>query len=296
MFHPMLLRGSALILSLSLSTGAAWATPGDYFDCGPLGDGSYRVAIDPANTDRAEAVFVMGADAGGGTSEPIPMAVAPTGSGFRYAGGPLELRGQGMEAELRVEDMVLVCSHVIPGDPAAGQFPVRARSFGGNARSGPGMEYNRIGGFAEGEDLIIVRNTGVMMNGYPWFEVRDMEGAGGFHWGGIMCATERPVDGIFPSCDLGGNGQGGRPAQAGGGQRAQSFGGNVRSGPGMEYGRLRSFVQGDDLIILRNTGVMMNGYPWFEVQDMQGRTGFHWGGIMCAAYGPVDGIFPTCQM
>ena len=186
---------AALLLA---GTVAAQATTEEYFDCGPLGDGSYLVSIDPAAPDQAEAIFTMGMDSGGGATGPATLlTAAPTGSGFRYVGPNMELRGQGNSAELRVEDMMLVCQIVSAGGSA---FPVQARSWGGNVRVGPGMEYDRIGSFAEGEDLVIVGNTGVMMNGYPWFEVRDMEGAGGFHWGGIICWTTVPVDGVFQSC------------------------------------------------------------------------------------------------
>ena len=168
------------------------------FDCGPLGDGSYIVTIDPAMADRAEARFTMGMDSGGGATSPATvLTAAPTGSGFRYVGPNMDLRGQGNMAELQVEDMMLVCQPVSAG---GGAFPVQARSWGGNVRVGPGMEYDRIGSFAEGEDLLIVANTGVMMNGFPWFEVRDMSGAGGFHWGGIICWPPVPVDGVFQSC------------------------------------------------------------------------------------------------
>ena len=79
-------------------------------------------------------------------------------------------------------------------------FPVQAASGGGIVRSGPGTNYRRLGSLRQFEPVTVMGDTGVMMNGYPWFEVRDMQGAGGFHWGGIICWTTVPVDGVFQSC------------------------------------------------------------------------------------------------
>lgn len=188
---------TALIAGGAIAALASTAQA-EVFDCGPLGDGSYIATIDPAMPDRAEVVFSMGLDSGGATGDPAILMEVPTGSGFRYTGAGMDLRGQGGEVELTVEDMVIVCTILGAGGSAG---PMPAQSWGGNVRSGPGMNFDRVGSFREGQPIRLLRNTGVMMNGYPWFEVQDMEGRGGYHWGGIICALPgQPVEGVFQTC------------------------------------------------------------------------------------------------
>jgi hypothetical protein len=76
---------------------------------------------------------------------------------------------------------------------------------------------------------------------------------------------------------------------------ARSWGGIVRSGPGMEFDKLASLREGDPIVILSRTEVVMNGYPWFRIEYGDRKTGFQWGGIICAVGGPVDGTFETCR-
>lgn len=72
----------------------------------------------------------------------------------------------------------------------------------------------------------------------------------------------------------------------------QSYGGKVRSGPGMQHAQVGSLAEGDRIKIIRNTGVHFNGYDWFEVQQGD-LVGYHWGGLMCSNQ-PVAGIFQQC--
>lgn len=88
--------------------------------------------------------------------------------------------------------------------PAAGPAPimlnVRAGSWGGKLRSGPGMEYDQIGSLNIGDTVTLTEDTAIMMNGYPWFRLRTASGKDGYQWGGILCATGVPVEGIFKNC------------------------------------------------------------------------------------------------
>ena len=79
-------------------------------------------------------------------------------------------------------------------------LPVRAGSWGGKVRAGPGQEYRHIDGLSEGEDVTLLENTGVMMNGYPWFKIQFKNGRVGYKWGGILCAKAVPVQGVYQSC------------------------------------------------------------------------------------------------
>lgn len=72
----------------------------------------------------------------------------------------------------------------------------------------------------------------------------------------------------------------------------QSYGGKLRDGPGTNFSQIGSLGEGNRVTIVRNTGVKFNGYDWFEI-NAGGRTGYHWGGIMCSAR-PVDGIYQVC--
>ncbi|WP_133192680.1 SH3 domain-containing protein [Labrenzia sp. 011] len=73
-----------------------------------------------------------------------------------------------------------------------------------------------------------------------------------------------------------------------------SYGGKVRSGPGMKYRQVGSLREGDQILILNGTGTMMNGYEWFKIRYRNGQTGFQWGGIMCSQ-SPYATILRTCN-
>ena len=77
---------------------------------------------------------------------------------------------------------------------------IEAGSWGGKVRSGPGTDYRQIGSLREGDPVRLVRNTGVMMNGYPWFEIRFKNGKKGFQWGGILCSYDNPINGTYQIC------------------------------------------------------------------------------------------------
>ncbi len=77
-------------------------------------------------------------------------------------------------------------------------------------------------------------------------------------------------------------------------QLGQSYGGKVRSGPGMQYRQVGSLREGDRITIVTGTGAMMNGYEWFEIRFQNGRVGYQWGGIMCSQ-NRYPGILSVCR-
>lgn len=89
------------------------------------------------------------------------------------------------------------CVAAPPGKVGSGR-PVSGKSYGGVLRSGPSMESRRVTSLAEGLRIMIVRNTGVMMNGYVWFEIR-AGATRGFQWGGILCA-DAAMPGVLSVC------------------------------------------------------------------------------------------------
>lgn len=75
----------------------------------------------------------------------------------------------------------------------------------------------------------------------------------------------------------------------------KSWGGVVRSGPGMDYRKLASLEEGDSITLLERTEVDMNGYPWFKIRYRGNKTGYQWGGIICPVGQPYPGTFETCR-
>lgn len=89
-------------------------------------------------------------------------------------------------------------SNEAPNPPPA---LIPAGSWGGVVRSGPGGKYSRIGTLEQGEHVMLMENTGVMWNGYPWWKIEIWGGnAIGYQWGGILCSLNAPMEGIYESC------------------------------------------------------------------------------------------------
>lgn len=75
---------------------------------------------------------------------------------------------------------------------------------------------------------------------------------------------------------------------------AKTGGGIVRSGPGMDFGKVTSLAEYADVTVLEPTGVDMNGYPWFKIGYRGGREGFMWGGIICSIEVMREGTYGLC--
>ncbi len=76
---------------------------------------------------------------------------------------------------------------------------------------------------------------------------------------------------------------------------AGSWGGNVRAAPDINSKKIGSLRNGDPVQLLENTGVMMNGYPWFRINVGSGLLGYQWGGILCSYDAPIKGTFQICE-
>lgn len=72
-----------------------------------------------------------------------------------------------------------------------------------------------------------------------------------------------------------------------------SYGGILREGPGVEFRRMGSLVEGEFIEVLDETGIWWDGYQWFRVSTPIG-TGFHWGGIFCTEGASVAGALDVC--
>ncbi len=76
---------------------------------------------------------------------------------------------------------------------------------------------------------------------------------------------------------------------------AGSWGGIVRDGPGRQYRKLGSLEQGERIMLLENTSVWDNGYPWWRIEFWGGREGYQWGGIICGLDAPIEGTYEVCR-
>lgn len=92
------------------------------------------------------------------------------------------------------------CKAAPKGKEARGK-PVDGRSLGGILRAKPQQDSARVTSLDEGQRITILRNTGVMWNDYPWFEIR-AGGTTGYKWGGILCA-DVPMPGVYEVCKSG---------------------------------------------------------------------------------------------
>lgn len=176
------------------------------------------------------------------------------------------------------------------------QVNAQGRSLGGKLRDGPGTNFRQLGSLSEGTWVTILTNTGVRFDGYDWFEVAADSGQRGYQWGGIMCSNGQHLAGIYQQCGTS------RPAQVqptAGNPRdlnvqGRSLGGKLRGGPGTNHAQVGSLPEGSWITILRNSGVRMDGYDWFEVVADNGKRGFQWGGIMCSNGRQIAGIYQVC--
>ncbi|SFD78874.1 hypothetical protein SAMN04488523_102398 [Sulfitobacter brevis] len=74
-----------------------------------------------------------------------------------------------------------------------------------------------------------------------------------------------------------------------------SYGGILRAGPGMNYGKIGSLAEGEQLFDLVDTGITFDGYSWFKVSTSIGE-GYHWGGIFCTeGTRPANGVLAGCD-
>ncbi|MEM8685687.1 MAG: SH3 domain-containing protein [Pseudomonadota bacterium] len=84
---------------------------------------------------------------------------------------------------------------------AQNTFPVEAGSWGGKVRTGPGSSFKQVAGLKEGDTVKLLEDTGVQMNGFPWFKIEFDDGKTGYKWGGVLCSRKVQVKGTFRQCE-----------------------------------------------------------------------------------------------
>lgn len=188
---------------------AAPAQARDTFHC-VAGDMTYSVTIDPRTPEFVEVDVSVGEQMDQSLARKFDLPEKQSGSGFRYENDGVEFRGKGEDAFITVLGETFDCeldrasgagqthdSGAVGGSEGP-EINMPGRSYGGKLRDGPGMNFRQVGSLGYGNRLTIVRNTGVEMNGYDWFEVR-VRSRTAYQWGGILCSNA-PVDGIYKAC------------------------------------------------------------------------------------------------
>ena len=74
-----------------------------------------------------------------------------------------------------------------------------------------------------------------------------------------------------------------------------SWGGNVRSGPSMDYPKIGSLQNGDPVVLLKKQKPSSDGFNWFKIIYDKGQIGYQWGGILCGFDNKVNGTYGLCE-
>ena len=192
-------------------------------------------------------------------------------------------------------------------DPA--DFPITVGSWGGKVRSGPGLEFEQVGSTYKGDVVILTEDSGIRANGYPWYAITYQNGKRGYQWGGLLCSGDWQKLELHDKCDWLLPGETAASNNPGRGEicndkpcsqaawpiLAGSWGGKIRSGPGMSYDQVGSTHQGDTLLLIKNAGIMMNGYPWYKIETVYGIQGYQWGGLLCGPGWKYLNIYRQCD-
>jgi hypothetical protein len=100
----------------------------------------------------------------------------------------------------QAEDEVAASSEPKPKSGAKKFQSFAAKSWGGIVRSGPGMEFKKVGSLQEGDPITAIEQS-TEFNGYFWYKIRFGKNKTGYQWGGIICPIGKLVPGTFEQCD-----------------------------------------------------------------------------------------------
>jgi len=207
-------------LSAIVAANPAQASLNDQFVCDPAGDGEHLVIMSSRDTSKASVHYSSIGENGEGATvahTPLTAAYVYPETGSKYTGGEYIFYTTNTAAMLVYGVGTGNEGHVgcrVAGEPdedgageattdAAGggdAIAIRAKSWGGKLRGGPGVEYSQTGSLHEGARVTLLQNTGVKWNGYDWFRIRTADGKEAFQWGGILCSDALHVIGIYEKC------------------------------------------------------------------------------------------------
>nr|WP_321445866.1 SH3 domain-containing protein [uncultured Cohaesibacter sp.] len=210
-FNPV----GALAFSACLVLGMSQALAIDLYECGDE-ELSILVTLDRSNPNTASIQYdggemINASILSSGDKLYYELAAIPAASGAAYAGFGKQFHAKGNEGFLRDKgeksDCKLVTASSQPqahetGAVGDSEVTINAtgRSLGGRLRDGPGTNFKTVGSLAEGTWLTLVTNTGVVMDGYPWFEISTDDGRRAYQWGGILCSNGQLLNGVYEQC------------------------------------------------------------------------------------------------
>ncbi|MEP1442218.1 MAG: SH3 domain-containing protein [Hyphomicrobiales bacterium] len=214
---------AAYILALGTSvfsggTTTATAASIEVYVCDAIGDGHYEVSITSDRSTKARVSYVIhgGKNRLRGPFNYYKRAgqrwVAGNGFDFAYANGRGNFHDKNANAFADCRSGAYNGGRQTYNPPKNNTRPnttaaspvhlnIRALSLGGSLRTGPGIQFQKIGSIYGRKRVRLLNNTGVQMNGYNWFEIVTPDGRRAFQWGGIMCSPRQYVQGIYERCN-----------------------------------------------------------------------------------------------
>jgi hypothetical protein len=194
----------ALLMGSGVAMASGPLPAGTLFLCD---EGEPYVQVLVPSGQNANPILLLG-------SEQIEMEPTPVASGYgaELSLGPHHwmVHGKGADSLLLMKDdeapkQCKVTSTSSNSAETSGEIEGNVSStgnfaLGGNVRSGPGIQNEKIDSLAYGEPIAIVSRTDVQYEGYEWYEIEYGEGQSGFMWGGIMCSNALHIAGLYENC------------------------------------------------------------------------------------------------
>ena len=199
--------GFSFALAMSgilVSTYYSHASPGDQFICDAIGDGNYVVTISSQNSKNASATYTIGSEnTEADKGESVNLTAEILDDGFKYKGDGIEFVGSNNLAFIidTQAGVVVKCSIVQKVSAGARTINLPGFSLGGKIRSGPGLNFEQTGSVFGTKPITILNDSGKVMDGYSWFEIKLESGETGFQWGGILCSAGDPIPGVYERCE-----------------------------------------------------------------------------------------------
>jgi hypothetical protein len=72
-----------------------------------------------------------------------------------------------------------------------------------------------------------------------------------------------------------------------------SLGGNLRDGPGLNFGAVGATNPGQPITLLTDSGIFFDGFSWWVVVLSNGQQAYQWGGLLCASGLQLAGVNNT---
>ena len=265
--------------------GGAEAETTTHYACG--GGPSFE-AVFSADGSRLALAFAG--------QEPVALRRAISGASFRYLGGGYELQGRKDAVVLVRPGAAPVRCRVAEGDagtaakpsfPCDGDLGAAERQICGSATLA-GLDRRLAEAYGDASTRLSGAAQQALVQGQRrWLAARNRCKAD------AACLEARYRERLAALGKA--PGQGGASGGAIGYPRpARSWGGVVRSGPGLTHKRIGSLRESAAITLLGDTGVEMNGYNWFKIRFRR-RVGYHWGGLICPKGGAIPGTFKVCD-